>query len=126
MTATIVIPSPFRRSEERDDLLTRRRVQLSCGLVGEEEARLVGQCAGDGNPLLLTAGKLRRTVPGPVGQPHVGQQLAGACTTLPLPHPRLRHRQLHILRRGQHREQVEALKDEADVLQAQAGSFCFP
>src|SRR6201996_5656501 len=41
------------------------RIEIAGGLVGQKDARTVGQRAGDGDALLLAAGKLRR----PVRQP---------------------------------------------------------
>ena len=34
-------------------------VEVACRLVGENQRRLVGECAGNGDALLFTAGQLR-------------------------------------------------------------------
>ena len=40
------------------------------------------QCAGDGHPLLLTAGELVGIVSRPLRQAHLGQQVTGLCFQL--------------------------------------------
>src|ERR1700674_2619825 len=48
--------------EELHDLPSRRRVEVPSGLVGDDQARLMYEGAGDGHPLLLTAGQLPRVL----------------------------------------------------------------
>jgi hypothetical protein len=43
---------------EAENLIRRRLVEVSGGLVGQQEQRLCRQCAADGDALLLTAGQL--------------------------------------------------------------------
>ncbi len=57
-------------------VLARGLVQLAGGLVGQQQARLVGQCTRDRHALHLAARELRRPMVCPRGQPHVVQQLA--------------------------------------------------
>src|SRR6185437_6885182 len=46
--------------EELDHSRLIVAVELAGGLVGQNQSRLVRQCAGDGNPLTLASGELRR------------------------------------------------------------------
>jgi hypothetical protein len=91
--------------------------------VGSSAKRIVGRetSARDRDPLLLPARKLG----GPVGAPgreadlvdHLVDPIALGLLT------RDRERQHHVLLRGQHREQVEELKDETDAAPAQQREF---
>src|SRR5215203_6410944 len=53
--------------EERQNLNRRAAVERASRLVGEKQARVVDEGAGDGDALLLAARELRRTVVGAVG-----------------------------------------------------------
>ena len=53
-------------------------VEIAGRLVGQEDARRVGDRPGNGDALLLAAGKLRRPVHQPLLEPEIGQQLHGA------------------------------------------------
>ncbi len=57
--------------EQADDLVPGALVKVAGRLVGEQHLGLLDQRPGDGDPLLLTAGQLRRQVPGAVGQADV-------------------------------------------------------
>ncbi len=104
-------------AQQPEDLAARRRVEVAGRLVGEHHRRARDERAGDGDALLLAAGQLRRAVREPVGQADGGGDLLD---------PRLvgldageLERQDDVLGRRQHREQVEELEDEADVVAAQ-------
>ena len=86
--------------EEIENLTTGRRVQLTGGLVGEQDRGPVGDRPGDGHPLHLAAGELSDPVIGAVLQAHVAKQLEGASAPLPATHPRFRHRELDVLSGG--------------------------
>ena len=73
----------FLLRQTADDLqhLTGQfRVQRRGRLVKAENIRVERQCPGDGHPLLLTAGKLMRIVPGTVRKAHLVQQLHSGGT----------------------------------------------
>jgi hypothetical protein len=110
-------------TEQADDLRPRSGVELACRLVGEQQRRLVGESARDGDTLLLASRKLRRTVPLAVLETHICEKLTGAFNSPGRLHPRLRHRQLDVLARRKRRHQVEPLEDEADVMQSKPGGF---
>ncbi len=55
-----------------------RLIEIAGRLVGEQNARRVGDGARDGDALLLAAGQFRRPMRQPVLQPKIRQQLGGA------------------------------------------------
>src|SRR5215203_1524512 len=96
-------------------------VEVAGRLVGEDDSRFADQGAGDRDALLLAAGELRRTVGAAVIEPDGGDQLVD-------PGPvRLaagdRERQDKVLLRGQDRQKVEELEDEAELVAAQLGQL---
>ena len=66
-------------TEEPHDLLPAAGVEVARRLVGKKDGRVVGQRPGQGDPLLLTAGKLRRPMLFPAQEPngleHLGHPL---------------------------------------------------
>ncbi|MES4906617.1 MULTISPECIES: hypothetical protein [unclassified Streptomyces] len=65
--------------EEPEDVVGRGAVEVSGGLVGEDDQRLVDQGAGDGDPLPLPAGQLRGQMPGPVGESDLIEEFGGTA-----------------------------------------------
>ena len=109
--------------EQRGDLLAGCAIELAGRLVGQQQARSVGQRARDRHALHLAARQLRRPVVGARGEPHVFEQLPRALPPLGLRHAGFRLRQLDVLGGGQHRQQEEALEDEADLAQPQQAAL---
>ena len=112
--------------QDAEDFAGQLRVEGAGGLIEAEDVRVERQCAGDGHPLLLTAGKLVGVVACPLRQAHLGQQVTGLCFQLDvdglfvglvvglllcqkLP------RQYHVFQRGVLGEEVEVLEHEAEV-----------
>ena len=60
VTTRIVWPSAVQQREQLEDLGDPGRVERTGRLVGEQQGRLVGQGAGDGEALALTARQRRR------------------------------------------------------------------
>jgi len=60
--------------EDLHDLAATMTVQRRRRLVRQDHARLIGQRSGDGHTLLLSSGKHRRLVVGPVGNAQLRQQ----------------------------------------------------
>ena len=52
-------------------------IEIAGGLVGQDQDRLVDHGAGDGDALLLAAGKLRRLMAHPLREPHHAKQPLG-------------------------------------------------
>ena len=71
----------FRQTTDNLQYLAGQlRIQRGGWLVKAENIRVERQCPGDGHPLLLTAGKLMRIVPGTVRKAHLVQQLHSGGT----------------------------------------------
>ena len=107
----------YRRVQEVQDLLARARVEVARRLVGEDDRRLRDERARDGYALLLASGELGRPVRAAIVEAYLAQQV--------LEEVRVglsagdRHRQHDVLFCREHREQVEELEHEADVLAPQ-------
>ena len=104
--------------EQLEDLAARLRVEVAGRLVGEHDGRLRDERARDGDALLLAAGELGGAVAAAVVQADLVRagRRRSPCRAS---RPAMRERQEHVLVGGQHRQQVEELEDEADVLAAQ-------
>ena len=92
-------------------------------LVGQQDRGLVRQRARDRDALLLAAGELRRIVMAARAEADFRQQRVG-------PRARIRRagdleRHAHVLPRGERRQQVEELEDEADALAAEPREIVF-
>ena len=112
------LPELLRRAAQQlEDLLPRRRVEVAGRLVGEDDRRLRDERARDRDALLLAAGELGRPVLAPVGEADALQQVLEELGLGLLAGDR--ERQDDVLLGGQHRQEVEELEDEADVLAAQ-------
>src|SRR5688500_3126200 len=61
-------------AQKLEDLLSSLGIQVSGRLVGKNHLRIVGQGAGQGDPLLLTDAKLRRLVVKSIRQTDALQQ----------------------------------------------------
>src|SRR5437016_10033757 len=99
------------------------RVEVSGGLVGEEDGGLVHEGAGDRDALALPARQLVGPVVHPVAQPDAGERPGGLLAPLARRLPRVDQRQLHVVERRRTRQQVEGLEDESDLLVADAGQL---
>ena len=105
--------------EEAEQLGAGPGVEGAGGLVREHDLRTAGECASRGDALLLPAGQLRRTVREPLGEPdRLDDRLDPERVRLATGDL---DRQHDVLRRGQRRQQVERLEDEADLVAAQQG-----
>ncbi len=106
-------------TQQFQDLNSRMEVQLAGRLVGQQHRIVGGQGARDGNALLLAARELVREVVLPVHQPDLFEPLArdrGRVLS-----PRSVCPELHVLERGQPREEVEGLEDETRGVAAVRG-----
>ena len=64
-----------KAADDLQHLAGQLRIQCGGGLVKAENVRMQRQCAGNGHPLLLTAGELVGIVICPVGKPHLRQKI---------------------------------------------------
>ncbi len=86
------------------------------GLVKEHDLGLHGQCAGDGGSLLLAAGKLARMLVGLFRDAYLLQQFHRFLFSfLPRPFAHSDGRQSDVVQDRQMGEEVELLKDHADL-----------
>ena len=75
VTRMTVMPlSSIQLAEELDDFLARAGVEVARRLVAHQDRRVVDQRPGDGDALLLAAGKLARMVVQPVAQADAAEQ----------------------------------------------------
>ena len=111
--------------EQPHDLDAGAGVEIAGGLVGQDEFRLVDQGAGDGDALLLSAGKLAGMMVTPVAQADLLQRLEGALSAFTVRNDGqvVKHRQLDILQGAGARQEIEALKHEAKFLVAEHGQL---
>jgi len=92
--------------------MTGDRVEVTRRFVTQEDRRLVRQCSGNSNPLLLPTRQLRREVICAFVKSHELEQLQRALAQTAVLCER--QREFDVLSRGERRNQVEELKDEAD------------
>ena len=102
-----------RLADQIDDLLLIARVDVGGRLIGQEQARPVGQGPGDGHALLLADREGRRLVRRAVRQAHAVEQVPGPRRVLAA--AAKRHAEQHVFERREARQQVERLKDVADL-----------
>src|SRR5690606_20656660 len=107
--------------EEGEHRLAGGRVEVSGGLVGEEEGGTGDDGPGDGDPLALTARQPGGEEVHPVAEPHPAQCLLGGGKPLGAGHPVVDGGEEDVLEHRAVREQVEGLEHEADPSAAQAG-----
>ena len=96
------------------DLYARFAVERAGRLVGEQDVRVVDDGARDGHALHLAAGHLVRRLVELVAKTDLFQHLDGARTPLLARDARERQRELDICQHALVRDEVVALKDEAD------------
>ena len=99
------------------------RIEISGGLVREDDRRIVGQRTADGNALLFAAGELRRIVMRAIGEPDFPQQLACAVSRIATAGDL--HRQQHVIERRERRDQMKELEYEPDLLAPESGELVF-
>ncbi len=107
--------------EEGHDRLAVARVEVARRLVGEQDAGLADQGAGDRHPLLLAPRELARKMARAVRHADLLQRLAHRLRPLRRLHAAVGERQLDVLVHREVADQVEALEDEADLAIADAG-----
>src|SRR5690348_9139946 len=109
--------------EQRGNLLARRAIELAGRLVGEQQARTIGERARDGHALRLAARQLRRAMIASMREADIVEELRGAPAARFARDARLGLRNLDVLGGGQHRQQEEALEDEADAEQPERAAL---
>lgn len=103
------------------DVLSVSRVQVTRRLVGQQDRRIVGQCARQRDALLLATRQLRRVVVPTVLEPDFIEQAPRSTGRVCL--SRDLHRHHHVFERGQRRNQVKELKHESDHRASKPGQI---
>src|SRR5262249_13316037 len=96
---------------------TRRRlgVEIAGRLIGENQRRVMDQRSRDGDALLLASREPLGIALAPAAQTDAIEQLAGARGAFGVGAPVQIEGQQQVLLDGQQRDEIEELKDEADV-----------
>src|SRR5438445_10062006 len=110
-------------AEQFQDHFAGVRGEVAGGFVGENDFTMIDQRTGDGGALLLPAGKLHGTVPGTIFHFHHFERLQSALAPLAGRQAAVNHRQLDVLQDVELGQEIEELKDEADLPVADAGQF---
>ena len=107
--------------DEVEDLPGGDGVEVRGRLVGEDELRLAGHGPGDGHALPLSAGELVGTLAGLIAQADLIEPVANALAPLRRGDVLQQERILDVLVRGEDRDEVEGLEDEAERVAARGG-----
>ena len=105
------------------DLSARFGVQVSGRFVRKEQGRSGGHGAGDGDALLLSAGKLVRKVFSAGGKIHTGKCFGDTFTPLPQAKALIDHGKLYVLLRTEGGDEVEILEHEPNFPVAHMRQF---
>ncbi|MPM29148.1 hypothetical protein SDC9_75688 [bioreactor metagenome] len=100
------------------DLDAGRRVERAGRFISQQDLGIIDECAGNGHPLHLAAGKLVRTLVDMVAQPDLAQGGDGPLLALAGRNTRQRQRELHVGQDGLVGDQVVALEDKSDPVVA--------
>ncbi len=105
------------------DLIAHGAVQVTGRFVGEDDLRPADDGPGNGYPLLLPAGKLRREMFDPVAQPDFFQGGRRQLLSLFSRTAAIEQGQLYIVQYFQVIDQVITLKNEAQLLIPELGQL---
>jgi len=103
----------IEREEELFNALARLGVEVARGLIGKEDFGIVNKGACEGDALLLATGQLDWVMIFAIGQAHLGQPLIGQRANAAFA-AQLQRRE-HIFTRGEGRDKLKILKNEANV-----------
>ena len=104
------------RLQQVEDLVAGLAIEVAGRLVAEQQRRVGDDRARDADALLLAAGELPRdSASSRSARPTTDSATCDALAPLGLRQLGQQQRQLDVSRRGQHRQQVVELEDEADV-----------
>ena len=109
-------PGVRQAPEQREDLGRRRGIEVAGRFVRDQDRRVVRECPGDRDPLLLAARGGQRELISLVAHLDELEELRGPCPPFPRrTAPGEVHRQHHVLGHGQRRDQLEELEHDPDV-----------
>ena len=107
-------PFGVKLFEQSEDFVAALAIQGARGLVGENHRRVVHQSPGNGDALLLAAGKFRGTMRGAVAEAEACEQARGALDALVLGQARVHRGNLDVLAGAGRGQQIIFLKNEAE------------
>ena len=107
--------------EETKDLSARKRIEIARGFVGEDHQGIVDERAGDGDALLLAAGKFEGFVVEAILQANEDGQSRGNFATLLFRPILVIERDFDILKDGQLLDKVIGLENEPEPSAADGG-----
>src|SRR5688572_22013098 len=93
-------------------------VEIAGRFIRQEEGRSVGQAARDGDTLAFAPGKLGREVIEPLLKTDKRKQFTRALAPLRRRASDGEHRDLHVLGRGESRQEVKGLENKSDLASA--------
>lgn len=101
-------------AQEAEKFRSEVRIEISGRFVGQDQPRLVCQCAGDGNPLLFPTGERVRQCTLAVLQPETFENLVRATTRFPGRDPVDAKNKCDVLENRLAFEKFKILKNDAD------------
>src|SRR5947209_8637195 len=107
--------------DKAEDLRGGDGVEIRGRLVRQHQLRLTGHGPRNGHALPLAAGELVGTLPALIAQSDLLQPVEHACAPLRRRYVLQQQRVLNVLVRGEHRNEVEGLEDEAERVAARGG-----
>src|SRR6202161_4061512 len=113
----------FAAEQKLNDVRTGRFVEIAGGLVGDENCRIGRKRPRNGVALLLATGQLRWIMVDAIAQSDCRQLAFGARESIAGAGQFKRHRA--VLQRSHGRNEMEGLKDDADIGSAKARKFVF-
>ena len=109
-------PGPRCIQQQGEAAVGGLRIQVACGLIRQDQARLMHQCPGDGRALQLAPRQARREVSLPAAEADGDQKLCGPGPGGVALDSGQHQGQGSILRQGQVGKDVEGLEDESQLL----------
>lgn len=88
-------------------------IEVSGGLVRQDEQRIIDECSRDGRSLLLPAGKFVGAMMTAVGQTDLGNDMFCSLTPFTMMNALIEQGHLQVFKQGELCDQIEVLEDKA-------------
>src|SRR5690606_16791304 len=115
----------YETAHNCEDALSGLAVKLAGGFVGQQNGGLSGQCTGECDALLLTAGQFMGAMFCAWTQPNPFQCLGNAAFTFATCQAAHAQWYADVFGSGEQRQQAEILKDEAETFASQCNLLVF-
>lgn len=109
--------------KDAHDFVTCFCVEVAGGLIRHEDGGVVDEGAGDGDPLALAAGEFGGKMVDAVPEFDLSDVFFGDFTAFAEVSATIDHREFHIFADGHLRQEIEILKDKADLHIAGVGKL---